>query len=272
MVQLAQLAAAVRSYQAGDVEGVAHVQQLLLAAVAHQPDDTQYCESLLACVVEAFAAAGDAGKELLDQVLLEVLPQLAPLAALSQGCCQTLSAFCGLAAAAASPRDSITAFLEAMDQLLTLHSLSAPVLQFLCGLMALLSQQLAKLARRKAAFAKECLVPVAALAKEHGEVLQGWAAAQLRLAASQSSSSTTAAAPCDSEDVFAGSADDTLRRLDTFLAANWQLYKDFVADILHKVLPGESDAAAAASCKQAACRTLLTGNAGVACGNTAGGL
>lgn len=37
MVQLAQLAAAVRSYQAGDVEGVAHVQQLLLGAVAHQP-------------------------------------------------------------------------------------------------------------------------------------------------------------------------------------------------------------------------------------------
>lgn len=60
-------------------------------------------------------------QELLEQVLLEVLPQLAPLAALSQGCCQSLSAFCGLAAAAASPRDSITAFLEAMDQLLTLH-------------------------------------------------------------------------------------------------------------------------------------------------------
>lgn len=69
----------------------------------------------------------------------------------------------------------------------------------------------------------------------HGEVLQGWAAAQLRLAASQSSSSTTAAAPCDSQDVFAGSADDTLRRLDTFLAANWQLYEEFVADMLHKV-------------------------------------
>uniref|UniRef100_A0A383WF28 Uncharacterized protein n=1 Tax=Tetradesmus obliquus TaxID=3088 RepID=A0A383WF28_TETOB len=257
MVQLAQLAAAVRSYQAGDVEGVAHVQQLLLGAVAHQPADAQYCESLLACVVEAFAAAGDAGKELLEQVLLEVLPQLAPLAALSQGCCQSLSAFCGLAAAAASPRDSITAFLEAMDQLLTLHSLSAPVLQFLCGLMALLPQQLAKLVRRKAAFATECLVPVAALAKAHGEVLQGWAAAQLRLAASQSSSSTTAAAPCDSQDVFAGSADDTLRRLDTFLAANWQLYEEFVADMLHKVLPHESDAAAAASCKQAVGNLLL---------------
>jgi hypothetical protein len=59
-------------------------------------------------------------QELLDQLLLELLPQLAPLAALSQGCCQALSAFCGLAAAAASPRDSITSFLEVMDQLLTL--------------------------------------------------------------------------------------------------------------------------------------------------------
>lgn len=47
-------------------------------------------------------------------------------------------------------------------------SLSAPVLQFLCGLMALLPQQLAKLVRRKAAFATECLVPVAALAKVGG--------------------------------------------------------------------------------------------------------
>jgi hypothetical protein len=44
-------------------------------------------------------------------------------------------------------------------------SLSAWVLQFLCGLMALLPPQVAKLARRKAAFATECLVPVAALAK-----------------------------------------------------------------------------------------------------------
>jgi hypothetical protein len=60
-------------------------------------------------------------QELLDQLLLEVLPQLAPLAALSPGCCQTLSDFCGLAAAAASPRDTITVFLEVMDQLLTLH-------------------------------------------------------------------------------------------------------------------------------------------------------
>jgi hypothetical protein len=44
-------------------------------------------------------------------------------------------------------------------------SFNAQVLQFLCGLMALLPPQLAKLARRKAAFAAECLVPVAALAK-----------------------------------------------------------------------------------------------------------
>lgn len=50
MVQLAQLAAAVRSYQAGDVEGVAHVQQLLLAAVAHQPDG-EYTAAGPACLL-----------------------------------------------------------------------------------------------------------------------------------------------------------------------------------------------------------------------------
>lgn len=60
-------------------------------------------------------------QDLLDQLVLEVLPQLAPLATLSQGCCQALLTFCGLAAAAASPRDSITAFLEVMDQLLAMH-------------------------------------------------------------------------------------------------------------------------------------------------------
>jgi hypothetical protein len=38
MSQLAQVAAAVRSYQAGDLGGVEHVQQVLLAAIAHQPD------------------------------------------------------------------------------------------------------------------------------------------------------------------------------------------------------------------------------------------
>jgi hypothetical protein len=48
------------------------------------------------------------------------------------------------------------------------RSLSASVLQFLCGLMALLPQQLTKLVRRKAAFATECLVPAAALAKVCG--------------------------------------------------------------------------------------------------------
>jgi hypothetical protein len=70
----------------------------------------------------------------------------------------------------------------------------------------------------------------------HGEVLQGWAAAQLRLAASQASRSSTTAAVSGGDDAVAdGSGDDTWRPLDTFLAANWQMYEEFAADILHKV-------------------------------------
>lgn len=57
-------------------------------------------------------------QDLLEQLLLEVLPHLAALAGLSQQCSQSLFSICGLAAAACPPRDTITAFLEVMDQLL----------------------------------------------------------------------------------------------------------------------------------------------------------
>jgi hypothetical protein len=33
-----------------------------LATLLHASADAEYCESLLACIVESFAAAGDAGK------------------------------------------------------------------------------------------------------------------------------------------------------------------------------------------------------------------
>jgi hypothetical protein len=71
----------------------------------------------------------------------------------------------------------------------------------------------------------------------HGEVLQGWAVAQLQLASSQANSSSSSAAmgPSGSEEGMDGSADYTMRRLDTFLAANWQMYEEFAADVLHKV-------------------------------------
>jgi hypothetical protein len=101
MAQLAQVAAAVRDYQAGDLAAAAHVQQLLLASADQQSDgqyaatavarsactspaatgpdakrdiaqhlqllllscaDAEFCESLLTCMVESFAAAGDNGK------------------------------------------------------------------------------------------------------------------------------------------------------------------------------------------------------------------
>jgi hypothetical protein len=69
-------------------------------------------------------------------------------------------------------------------------------------------------------------------------VLQGWSLAQLRLAATQASSSTNAAlGPSSSGELVSGSAVDTLRRLDTFLAANWQMYEGFAAEVLHKVRP-----------------------------------
>jgi hypothetical protein len=70
----------------------------------------------------------------------------------------------------------------------------------------------------------------------HGEVLQAWATAQLRLAASQKGSSSTAAdAAGAGAGVADGDADDTLRRLDVFLAANWQMYEEFAAEVLHRV-------------------------------------
>jgi hypothetical protein len=77
------------------------------------------------------------------------------------------------------------------------------------------------------------------LLQAHGEVLQGWAVAQLRLAASQASSSsssnTAATGPSGSEEGMTDSTVDTLRRMDTFLAANWQMYEEFAAEVLHKV-------------------------------------
>jgi hypothetical protein len=53
----------------------------------------------------------------LDDMLLELLPPVARLAGSSAEGDRLLSAFCGLAAAACAPRDTITAFLEVLDDL-----------------------------------------------------------------------------------------------------------------------------------------------------------
>jgi hypothetical protein len=107
--------------------------------------------------------------------------------------------------------------------------------------MALLPGVLGQLTRRRAAFARECCAPVAALSQAHGEVLAAWSLAQLSQAAQQG-----------------GAAGDAmLRRLDTFLAANWQAYADFVADVLTKVLPQEPGADARSSTQQALALLVL---------------
>lgn len=107
------------------------------------------------------------------------------------------------------------------------------------------------------------VLPVLRAVQAHGDVLQGWMLAQLQLAASQSSAMTTAGTAAAQAGVSAagahaasdggsgfggGAAADTLRRLDTFLAANWQLYEEFVADLVHKVC-----GTAAAVCSNALC-------------------
>lgn len=50
-------------------------------------------------------------------MLLEVLPPIANLAGCSAASDRLLSAFCSMAAAACTPRDTITAFLEVLDNL-----------------------------------------------------------------------------------------------------------------------------------------------------------
>jgi hypothetical protein len=138
-------------------------------------------------------------------MLLEMLPPLAGLAGHSADCSRLLTAFCSLAAAACSPRDLITAFLEVLSNLVgasrcalsnascvchcvtatltphrhsrhspnTLGLLCSPVpcslgpdgLQFACNLLLMLPEQVAKLSRRKAANAAECCLAAAALAQ-----------------------------------------------------------------------------------------------------------
>lgn len=53
-------------------------------------------------------------------------------------------------------------------------------------------------------------------------MLQDWQLAQLQPAAAGSSDNSDA-------------PQDIMRRMDTFLAANWQQYASFVDDVLHKV-------------------------------------
>lgn len=134
-------------------------------------------------------------------------------------------------------------------------SLQPSTLHFLTHMLGLLPRQLAQLRRRTAAFALECLpaagklvqvrssgssVPAAcspaagaaaaapvsrhgclmrALAhalQVHGLVLRSWMVAQLL--GSERSKLT-----------------EVLRRVDTFLAANWLVYQDFVDELLHQV-------------------------------------
>lgn len=56
-------------------------------------------------------------KAVLDDMLLEVLPGIAVLAQQSSACSKSLAAICSLMAAACSPRDTITAFLEVLGNL-----------------------------------------------------------------------------------------------------------------------------------------------------------
>lgn len=50
----------------------------------------------------------------LDDLLLDLLPPMAGIAHHSAACSNLLSAFCGLAVDACSPRETITAFLEVL--------------------------------------------------------------------------------------------------------------------------------------------------------------
>lgn len=56
---------------------------------------------------------------ILDGALLELLPPLASLAPRSQACCAHLSSLCMLAVSACSARDTITVFLELLDNLVS---------------------------------------------------------------------------------------------------------------------------------------------------------
>jgi len=64
------------------------------------------------------ADVGRVLQELLDQLLLDILPGLAALAPASEQCSASLCGLCGFAASACTPRETITVFLEVMDQLL----------------------------------------------------------------------------------------------------------------------------------------------------------
>lgn len=72
----------------------------------------------------------------------------------------------------------------------------------------------------------------------HGQVLQDWQLAQLQPAAAGSSDNSDA-------------PQDIMRRMDTFLAANWQQYASFVDDVLHKVGETSNLATPAHSCEAA---------------------
>lgn len=67
-------------------------------------------------------------------------------------------------------------------------------------------------------------------AQAHAEVLSAWAQSQLALAASGKGGPAGTPSITDAAD-----AEDVLRCLDTFLAANWQAYTDFAHDVVHKV-------------------------------------
>eukprot|EP00775_Hariotina_reticulata_P014410 gene14410-14516_t len=170
-----KIAAAIGSTQSENATAVDALRQQLLCAIsavesagdpsAHALADMPAAESLLACILESFLQAGPDGKELLDQLLLDILPQLAALAPTSEQCSVSLCGFCGFAASACTARETITVFLEVMDQLLPAASTRPHTLCFLCTLLSYLPQLLAKLPKRQAAFAKECLAAAAALAK-----------------------------------------------------------------------------------------------------------
>lgn len=80
-----------------------------------------------------------------------------------------------------------------------------------------------------------CVTPLLHV-QAHGAVLQGWAAAELRLAAGRAGRIRTVNGAAETQGGLANdSAAATLRRVDTFLAANWQMYEEFAAEVLHKV-------------------------------------
>ena len=135
-------------------------------------------------------------------MLLHAYPLLAPLAARSDRCLQAVAALSAAAAAHCAPRDALTVLLEAVDALLhgaegdeeedheageeeeggaeagagrrrRRGDAAAAAAATLAALVPLLAPLLARIQRRRGAFMREALAPVAAAARLVGRLLRG---------------------------------------------------------------------------------------------------